>query len=143
MIDILIDKVSNGGNFLLNIGPDAMGMIPVVMQERLLDIGNWLKINGEAIYDSKAWRSELKPDNKNIAFTINNGNLYLILKRWQREPIVISNLRNTGKVELLGYNGEIKSTFKNGVLTITTPLLSINELPSMHAWVFKITDFKE
>lgn len=143
LIDILIDKVSNGGNFLLNVGPDETGMIPVVMQERLLDIGNWLKINGEAIYGSKAWRSELKPDSNNIAFTINNGNLYLILKKWQKEPIVIPNLKNTGEVALLGYNGEIKSTFENGVLTITTPLLSIDELPSVHAWVFKISDFKE
>jgi alpha-L-fucosidase len=46
----LIDKVSRGGNFLLDIGPDEHGKIPPIMQERLLGIGDWLKLNGEAIY---------------------------------------------------------------------------------------------
>jgi alpha-L-fucosidase len=52
----LIDKVSRGGNFLLDIGPDEHGKIPPIMQERLLDIGEWLKINGEAIYGSSRWK---------------------------------------------------------------------------------------
>ena len=46
----LIDTVSRGGNFLLNIGPTADGRIPVIMQDRLAYVGNWLEHNGEAIY---------------------------------------------------------------------------------------------
>jgi alpha-L-fucosidase len=53
----LIDKVSSGGNFLLDIGPDEHGKIPPIMQERLLEIGDWIKINGEAIYNTVRWKT--------------------------------------------------------------------------------------
>lgn len=53
----LIDKVSRGGNFLLDIGPDEHGKIPPIMQERLLEIGDWLAINGEAIYGTSRWKT--------------------------------------------------------------------------------------
>ncbi|MGB8195209.1 MAG: alpha-L-fucosidase [Chitinophagaceae bacterium] len=52
----LVDKVSRGGNFLLDIGPDEHGKIPPIMQERLLEIGEWLQINGEAIYGTSRWK---------------------------------------------------------------------------------------
>ena len=50
---VLCDLVSRGGNFLLDIGPNADGTIPVIMQQRLLEIGDWLKVNGEAIYGTR------------------------------------------------------------------------------------------
>lgn len=57
LVIMLVDLVSRGGNFLLDIGPDADGTIPVVMEDRLIQIGDWLKINGEAIYGSKPWKT--------------------------------------------------------------------------------------
>jgi alpha-L-fucosidase len=60
LIHMLIDIVSHGGNLLLDIGPDGNGKIPPVMQERLLDIGEWLKINGEAIYGSRKWKRSVQ-----------------------------------------------------------------------------------
>jgi alpha-L-fucosidase len=53
MILVLCDLVSRGGNFLLDIGPTGDGRIPVIMQQRLVEIGDWLKVNGEAIYGTR------------------------------------------------------------------------------------------
>lgn len=53
LILMLVDIVSRGGNLCLDIGPAADGQIPVIMQERLVQIGNWLKINGETIYGTR------------------------------------------------------------------------------------------
>jgi len=50
----LVDIVSKGGNYLLNVGPTAEGVIPQASQDNLRAVGRWLKVNGEAIYGAKA-----------------------------------------------------------------------------------------
>jgi len=47
-----VDIVSKGGNYLLNVGPDATGVIPQESQDILRKVGAWLKVNGEAIYNA-------------------------------------------------------------------------------------------
>ena len=55
LIFMLMDIVSRGGNLLLNIGPNPDGTIPVIMQQRLLEIGAWLDVYGEGVYDTHQW----------------------------------------------------------------------------------------
>ena len=76
----LIDKVSRGGNFLLDIGPDEHGKIPPIMQERLLQIGDWLKINGEAIYNTVRWQTHSQWSDGKRDYKPKDGGGDLLLK---------------------------------------------------------------
>jgi alpha-L-fucosidase len=138
LIHELIEIVSKGGNFLLNVGPTADGRIPIIMQERLKDIGNWLKVNGNAIYGSR--KSSVKAK-KDIFFTEKSNFLYAILTKWKTEPIkiVLDTPLKIGGVELLGVNKLIDWTINGSILTINLPKLNFDELPCEDAWVLKIT----
>lgn len=138
LIDLLIDKVSNGGNLLLNIGPQADGLIPVVMQERLLDMGAWLKVNGEGIYGTQAWEGGSANDQKDIAFTRKGEVLYALVKRWPKEGISIKGVKKTTRVSLLGSDRAVKFRRKKDGLSIEVDGELLKALPGDHAWVFKI-----
>ena len=55
LIQHFVKLVAAGGGLTLNVGPEADGRIPLLQQERLLDLGNWLRINGEAIYGTRPY----------------------------------------------------------------------------------------
>lgn len=55
VLNNLIHTVAFGGNFLFNVGPTKDGMIPVIIEERLLSMGKFLDVNGEAIYGTQVW----------------------------------------------------------------------------------------
>ncbi len=56
LIRFFVTAVANGGGIILNVGPRADGQIPLLQQERLRQLGEWLKINGEAIYGARMWQ---------------------------------------------------------------------------------------
>lgn len=137
LIHLLVRTVANGGNLLLDVGPDANGMIPVIMQERLLDMGKWLEVNGEAIYSSRPCR-DMAVKNKGVYLTKAHGNLYVIGMERPDRPIVIDNVSKAGRVSLLGDKRGLGASLRNGKLTITIPPLAVCQLPSPLAWVVKI-----
>lgn len=138
LVHILIDKVARGGNLLLNIGPTADGRIPVIMQQRLSDMGAWLKVNGEAIYDTRKWENAQATHIPTVFFTKKGDDLYVILTKWQDKPIVVESFGKAESVRMLGYNGKVKYSTTGNKLTITPPVITPANNPCQYAWVFKL-----
>jgi alpha-L-fucosidase len=76
----LCDIASKGGNYLLNVGPTAEGLIPEASVERLREVGAWMKANGEAIYGTKAGLFDRAP--KWGRCTTKDGKVYLLVFNW-------------------------------------------------------------
>jgi len=99
LIRMLSRVAGNGGNLLLDVGPTADGRIPVIMQERLLQIGAWLKINGQAIYGSQASPFRLHKFSWGTC-TYKPGRIFLHL--WGRQ---------TGTIELPGLQNKLTTAY--------------------------------
>jgi alpha-L-fucosidase len=96
LVKMLVEIVSRGGNLLLDIGPNADGTIPVIMEERLLQLGEWLKANGEAVYGTQA--GPLK--DLGWGRTTAKGNkLYVHILDWPKDNVI----------KLAGLKGTVKS----------------------------------
>ena len=140
LVHLLIEKVAMGGNLLLNIGPTADGRIPVIMQQRLTDMGRWLKTNGEAIYETTTWNVSKQSD-INAFFTVKGKDLYVIFTKYPGKNVIIRNVgKKPANVTVLGSNIAVKYSFSGGNVTVTPPALSPTDHSSGYAWVFKLND---
>lgn len=141
LIHELIDIVSRGGNLLLNVGPTADGRIPVIQQERLLDIGDWLEANGEAIYGSIKCEFSKSNESPALRFTKKEKTCYAFVLEWPDEKveIIIPENIQVKSVNMVGVNSEITWNVNDNKLMIYMPKLSIKQLPSQHAWVLRIS----
>jgi alpha-L-fucosidase len=141
----LIDIVSRGGNLLLNVGPTADGRIPVIMQQRLVDIGDWLRVNGEAIYGTLPWKNAVKnrTEDKSRYFTKKGKDLFVICTQWPQEPFEILGIKASAEIQvsLLGFDGPIKWKIIDDELCIQPPVVNPETVPCLFAWVFKIGGF--
>lgn len=138
LVDLLIAKVAGGGNLLLDIGPTADGRIPVIQQQRLLDMGSWLDVNGEAIYETRKWEGSADNDAENVYFTKKGNDLYVLCTEFPEKPVAVKGIKNAGKVSMLGVDENVRTKKSGNTLTITLPVLSPATNPSPYAWVFKI-----
>jgi alpha-L-fucosidase len=100
----LIEIASKGGNYLLNVSPDDQGVIPKPQIDRLQAIGNWLRLNGEAIYGTTAGPYRRLPFDGRT--TLKGNTLYLHVFKWPagelklaglETPIISANALATGQ----------------------------------------------
>ncbi|MEA3337883.1 MAG: alpha-L-fucosidase [Chloroflexota bacterium] len=142
LIHELVHVVSRGGNFLLNVGPTADGRIPLIMQQRLLEVGDWLRVNGEAIYGTKAWRRQKTSVDSNLAsvlFTVKGEDLYAICTEWPQGDLIITGLKGNDQlsVSLLGVSKELSWETVDDRIVIAPPPVLPAETLCQHAYVFK------
>ncbi|MGD9519294.1 MAG: alpha-L-fucosidase [Armatimonadota bacterium] len=89
----LVDIASKGGNYLLNVGPTAEGLIPPDSVRILADVGRWMKVNGETIYGTQASPFDYIPEWGRC--TSREGKLYLHVFNWPRRGLLrIERLKN-------------------------------------------------
>jgi len=119
----------------VNIGPAADGTIPVIMQQRLADMGAWLKTNGEAIFGTTAAR--LVSAN-GVYFTQKNKDLYVILTTKIDKPLTIDLPRAPLKATLLGSTKKVSISYRGGKCTINPVDLYPNLPSGGYAWVIKL-----
>lgn len=136
LIHNLIDIAAKGGNYLLNVGPTAEGLIPGASVDRLKDMGEWLSINGEAIYATHSIR---KYKEGNVSFTRSKDDkiLYAIVTKPVTGELVLNNIevKKGAKIKLLGLKKPLPYRVdENGVLKIQWP----ETLPCKYAWTVRV-----
>lgn len=138
IIEKLVDIVSKGGNYLLNIGPSPEGEFDPVAYDRLKEIGVWMKLNGNAIYGTRMYKMFGEGDNIRFTQSKDGKILNIFLFNFPDEKLHLINVafneRSTAR--MLGSNQKLKWHAANGALDIFLPasLKSVTD----HVWVLQV-----
>ena len=140
-IDMFVDIVAKGGNLLLVVNLDGQGALPELQEKRLIDIGKWLKVNGEGIYSTRSFTRQL---DGSVAFTRSKDNqfVYVIMKEWPGKELLLKGIKPAkgSKIEMLGFNKPLQWIKGHDGVSINFPpkLQDVNNRPCQDAWILKI-----
>ncbi|XP_039251545.2 alpha-L-fucosidase-like [Styela clava] len=148
ILKTFVTTIAYGGNMLMNMGPCHDGTLMGIFQERLKQMGSWMKVNGEAVYASSPWRkSQNDTTNPDVWYTTNSGNVYAFLMKWPVDNMVMlgspAQKSSDAKVEMLGLDTPlIWGSMKPLGIKITLPSLNAAQMPCQWAWVLRLTGFE-
>lgn len=141
----LVDTVAKGGNFMVGIGPDATGRFHPKAIEALQYAGAWLKVNGEAIFNTVPLSGEGWKQGANLRFTRSEsgGTVYAIALNWPGEELALHSvgLPEGAKVTMLGDNQSLRwraYPAKGTVISVPEWLRLSSGRPSGLPCVFKL-----
>jgi alpha-L-fucosidase len=138
LIEKLVDIVSKGGNFLLNIGPGPDGELADTAYLRLQQIGTWMKVNSEAIYNTRSYSVFGEGDNIRFTQSKDGKTQYIFLFEFPGDTVTIHKLpfaKNT-KLQLLGSSKKIQWQQKENGVEIKIP--AALKIVTDYVWVLKV-----
>lgn len=143
-INLFIRTVSENGNLLLIVNLDGQGALPEIQAKRLREIGDWLDVNGEAIYGSRPWLVPKEGDHVRFTQSKDGKYVYAICTQWPDEELKLGSVFLKGEnpeVRMLGTDKPLNWHYeqkKFGKLVIEVPEELKNEHPSDYAYVIKM-----
>jgi alpha-L-fucosidase len=147
LITSLARTVSCGGHILINVGPTSDGMIAPIFEDRLRSFGDWLKVNGEAIYASKPWTHQNDTITSYVWYTSKKSDtglsVYAISLSWPTDGLLtLGAVTGTSQttVRMLGYPVGLKWTSlgPTGGIIVRVPVIPDDQMPCRWAWVFRL-----
>ncbi len=141
LIHNLIDVVAKGGNYLLNVGPTAEGLIPQESIDRLHEMGKWLEVNGKAIYNTKRAKHYKEGEKIRYTSTKDGKRLYAITLEWPGNELNIKSFKanENSKLYLLGYDTPLQwqnDSQEGLIIEIPDELQHEENRPCSYAYVF-------